>query len=64
MNKTKIFITLITVLSGGYALACSTCNTEFTEEEKRAYILATILLLVIPFTIGYMVYRFVFKKYK
>jgi len=44
--------------------ACSTCNVEYSEAEKRGFIIATLLLIFTPFIIGFMIYKYISKNYQ
>jgi len=44
--------------------ACSTCNVEYSEAEKRGFIIATLLLIITPFLIGFLIYKYILKNYQ
>jgi hypothetical protein len=58
------FILLLSLLSLQKILACSSCNVEFSAEEKNAFIIATALLILIPFVGGWFLFKFFKKKYQ
>jgi len=64
MKNKLAYLVVFFILFSEYADACTGCNREFTAEERQAYILATVMLITLPFGIGYLVYKFIFKQYK
>jgi|GEM_PF-2955223 len=58
----KLSVTLILFLNVQYIWACSSCNREFTQEDKIAFTLASLLLLFLVATAGYVVFK-IYKKY-
>jgi len=61
MKKVFLFIILLLPL---VSFACSSCNVEYSDDEKKAFVVATALLIILPFTAVYLVYKFLKKNYR
>ncbi len=59
----KLFLSFM-ALSPMAIFACSSCNVDYTDAEKKAFVIATLLLILIPFSIGFALYKFLKKSYK
>jgi len=59
----KIFLLIISLLPFA-SFACSSCNVDYSDAEKKAFVIATALLIILPFTAVYLVYKFLKKNYK
>jgi len=59
--KKIIFIVLMIFPYIGFA--CSSCNVEYSDAEKKAFFIATSMLIVLPFTLFFFLYRYIKKNY-
>jgi len=59
----KIFLFFL-LFSPKFIWACSTCNVEYSDEEKRGFIIATLLLIFVPFALGFVIFKYVKKNYQ
>ena len=60
----KKFVLWCLIILPKIGLACSSCNVEFSEDEKKSYLIATGMLVVIPFVLLWYLVKFHKKNYK
>jgi len=58
----KLFLSSLLFLPQ-FIWACSTCNVDYTAEEKRGFVIATLLLIITPFAIGFFIFKYLKKNY-
>ncbi len=46
------------------SFACSSCNVEFSEEERLSFIVSVILLIVIPLLSAYFLFKWIKNNYR
>jgi len=61
MKKLLFGLVLISIPAAGHA--CSACNVEYSEAEKKAFFIATSLLIVVPFLLAFYLYKYLKGKY-
>ncbi len=59
----KKLVLILLILFPYLTFACSSCNVKYTEAEKKAFIIATSLLIILPFTVFYFIYKYIKKNY-